>query len=121
MEKKLILPKKLKSELFQKETKQIIQEVLLSVKDDYCMKNRLSSDMTLQVCKIVHDIPKLSKNNVDEKCLALDILQELFSLNGDEVLFIKDQVEFIHKYKLHKKLNVKKIAKYTWAFLKRIL
>ena len=74
-------------------------------------KLRMHPELTSLVCNIVENsIKNNSKNHkIDKKQLVLEILSAPFSLNINEMQYIKDQIDYLYTNKRIKALPILKI------------
>ncbi len=74
-------------------------------------KLRMHPELTSLVCNIVENsIKNNSKNHkIDKKQLVLEILSAPFSLNINEMQYIKDQIDYLYTNKRIKALPILKV------------
>jgi len=71
-------------------------------------KYKNSNEHLLLVCNLIeHVAEKSKKNKINKKELALDILQQVFSINATERIAIDSNIEFLWENK-----SIKKISKF---------
>ena len=75
-------------------------------------KLRMHPELTSLVCNIVENsIKNNSKNHkIDKKQLVIEILSAPFSLNVNEIQYIKDQIDYLYTNKKIKALPILKVV-----------